>query len=361
MVGSLASLLYRVLLSNLAALAAPYKLTYAVTYRCNQRCAACHIWKRRSTGELSLAEIDRFFASSKGFSWVDLTGGEVFLRSDIEEIILTIIRRLPDLYMLHFPTNGLLTERILSTVDRVLLEPSRPPRLIVSVSLDGPEELHDRLRGTPGGWRKALATYSALRRMPGVDVYLGMTLSRANMDHIAQTYAAVLEHSPDLTYTDLHVNLMHESPHFYGNVASDLTPSGQDRQRLEAALGDILSRRGASLNPVLILERQYLKLIPAYLRSGRSPVQCQALSASCFVDPYGDVYPCAIWDKKLFNLRDVDYSLRRAWTMALIREPRRGIRAGRCPNCWTPCEAYQSILGSLPRILLPRTTPTGPK
>ena len=78
-------------------------------------------------------------------------------------------------------------------------------------------------------------------------------------------------------------------------------------------------------------------------------MRCHALRASCFIDSWGNVFPCTIYDRKVGSLRDVDYDLGRIWnapeTVALQRE----IWEYHCPQCWTPCEAYQSILGNVLR------------
>jgi hypothetical protein len=56
-----------------------------------------------------------------------------------------------------------------------------------------------------------------------------------------------------------------------------------------------------------------------------------------------------MWDAPLGNLRDSAFDLRGLWQGERALVLRREIEARRCPNCWTPCEAYQSILGNLVR------------
>jgi radical SAM protein with 4Fe4S-binding SPASM domain len=88
--------------------------------------------------------------------------------------------------------------------------------------------------------------------------------------------------------------------------------------------------------------------------TGTTPMRCHALSASCFIDSWGNVFPCTIYDRKLGSLRDVDYDLRRIWSKPIAVETQREIWRYDCPQCWTPCEAYQSIMGN---FLVPgRTT-----
>ena len=95
-----------ILRSNFGRLPFPYKLTFAITYRCNYRCRICNIWKRDPAEELTLDEFERFFKKSNGFNWIDFTGGEVWLRKDFTGIIEAAIRNCRNLLMLHFPTYG---------------------------------------------------------------------------------------------------------------------------------------------------------------------------------------------------------------------------------------------------------------
>jgi radical SAM protein with 4Fe4S-binding SPASM domain len=78
-------------------------------------------------------------------------------------------------------------------------------------------------------------------------------------------------------------------------------------------------------------------------------MRCHALRASCFIDSWGNVFPCTIYDRKLGSLREVDYDLARIWQSEEARALQKEIWEYKCPQCWTPCEAYQSILGNVLR------------
>ncbi len=71
--------------------------------------------------------------------------------------------------------------------------------------------------------------------------------------------------------------------------------------------------------------------------------------SSCFVDSWGNVFPCTIYDHRLGSLRDVGYDLARIWNSEETRRIQAEIWDYRCPQCWTPCEAYQSIMGNFLR------------
>jgi MoaA/NifB/PqqE/SkfB family radical SAM enzyme len=331
--------------ANLGRLDRPYKLTFALTSKCNYRCQTCNIWQKPPQDELTAAEIERLFKKMPDFSWIDLTGGEVFLRRDFLDIVEIILANSPRLLLLHFPTNGYLTDTIVPAVRRIAQW--RPEKLILTISMDGDEEVNDRIRGVPGGWRRQIETFKRLREVPGVRTVLGMTVSALNAGQFARAFQAAKNEYPPLNYDDFHINIAHVSPHYYGNTAADLV-SGSERAMAET-ISAYMRARTFPPGPISFLEKQYLKRVGAFLETKKTPVRCQALASSCFLDPTGAVYPCTMYDKCLGNVREWDYDLLALWNSESARRLQGEIWEFNCPQCWTPCEAYQSILGSLLR------------
>ena len=324
----------------------PYKLTFCITFWCNYRCQTCNIWQMQPRDELRLDEIQRFFQRSPRFLWVDLTGGEVSLRKDFVQVCEAVITNCKNLVLLHFPTNGYLTDKIVGAAREIVRMGAE--KLIITVSTDGDEAMNDEIRGIEGGWRRQIETFRRLREVRGVQAVLGMTLSGANVDHFPQAFAAAKREIPDLRYEDFHVNVVHESTHYLGNADLKL------RQRVKAsdlarAAEEYSHLRGPARSPVAFLERAYLKRVRRYLETGETPMRCHALRSSCFIDSWGNVFPCTIYDRKVGSLREVDYDLARIWNTPDAAQLQQEIWESRCPNCWTPCEAYQSILGNLVR------------
>lgn len=328
-------LLAPVLRSNVGRLDAPWKLTLALTYVCNHRCRHCSIWTRRPKDELSAAEIEALFVANPSIRWLDLTGGEPTARADLPAII-EAAARLPDLLLLHFPTNGSLPDRAL---EAARIAARGAAKVVLTVSLDGPPAVHDRVRGQDGAWDKAIDCFARLRAEPGVEVVLGMTLTPDNIAHVEQTWLAARTRLGALDRGDFHFNIAQRSTHFYGNENLEL-PSP------EVVLHTLRRFGHAPRSARGLMETSFQALVPRYLDDGRSPVPCQALSASAFVDPWGVVYPCITEDRPVGDLRAEGWSLAELWerTAAAAED----MRAGRCAGCWAPCEAYQSLLGSLP-------------
>jgi MoaA/NifB/PqqE/SkfB family radical SAM enzyme len=130
--------------------------------------------------ELPLNEIKKFFGKSHYFSWIDPTGGEVFLKKDFIDIVDVILSFCTNLLLLHFPTNGYLIDKIVNTVNKIITW--KPEKLIITASMDGDETVNDEVRGIKGGWQRQMETFKQLHSIPGVKMVVGMTLSAYNAD-----------------------------------------------------------------------------------------------------------------------------------------------------------------------------------
>jgi radical SAM protein with 4Fe4S-binding SPASM domain len=336
----------RLLRAHVARLPSPLKLNLCVTYRCQSRCQTCRIWQRRPDGELSTAELVRFVANNREAAWVDIMGGEIFLREDLPELLDAAAATWRRLALIHFATNGLLTDRIVPTTAR--LRAATAARVIVTVSVDGEEALNDRIRGVPGGFRRQLETFAALRRIRGVEVVLGMTLSRDNVGQVQQTFDACAGACPGLRPEQLHVNVAQRSAHFYGDVGDDVFATAEDLRRALDRYRRWRYRR-PPLTPSAWVEASYLDGLDRFLTDGVTPLRCHALRSSCFVDPWGIVYPCVTDPRPIGNLRQTGMALEPIWRSTRAREVQRDVWRSRCPQCWTACEAYHTILGNLLR------------
>lgn len=311
----------------------PWKASFCLTYVCNLRCGFCRIWERRPKGELSAEEWEKILAKSPRLKWIDFTGGEPTARPDLHEILDSALRHHKP-WLVHFPTNGSFPDRL-----KPLAGFARRGRIAVTVSIDGPRALHDRMRGVDGSFAKAVEALRILRAMPGIRSVAGMTLSAENEDAVGETVRELEREIPGFDRRDLHVNLAQVSEHYYGNAP--------DHFREAARVPDHpLDFRSPSALAYSLVERRYRKLLPRFLSARRSPLPCCGLEASVFVSPMGLVHPCITDPRVVGNLRERDYDLRAVLEDDKARRVRGEIAAGRCPHCWTPCEAFPTIIES---------------
>ncbi len=330
--------------ANVAPLSTPLKINLCVTYACQYRCRTCNIWQRTPANEFTTDELLSFVDRNRQARWLDVTGGEIFLRKDIGDVLDAIVSSWPRLAVLHFPTNGFLTRAVVATAERLARASS--VLTVVTVSLDGDEQLNDDVRGIKGGFARQIETFRALRAIPRVHAVLGMTLSRFNAGTFRRTFEACRIHIPDLRGDEFHLNVAQTSAHYYGNGDDPVTAS---RDALDQ---DFAAHRphAAPLHTMSgLIERVYLTQMGRVLDTGVTPMPCHALRSSCFVDPHGIVFPCISYSRPLGSLRDTGMDLEPIWRRAGTRDVQSEIWRGDCPQCWTACEAYQSILGNVVR------------
>jgi radical SAM protein with 4Fe4S-binding SPASM domain len=323
--------------------AAPLKLNFCLTYWCQYRCKTCNIWQRKPSDELTTDEVIAIVRENPNITWADLTGGEIFLRPDIDEILDAVVTGWRRLAFLHFPTNGFQSDRIVSSVERIAGR--GPAQTIVTVSLDGDEQMNDEIRGIKGGFKRQIETFKALRRIPGIVTVFGVTLSSHNLGRFAQTFEACVRECPGLTIDDVHLNVAQVSGHYYDNDGLDAVRPDPVKARLE--LKEYRRLRGRPGSAQQLLENAYLGYLDEFLMTGRTPMPCHALRASCFIDPWGVVYPCITYSRPIGRLRDTGMRLDPIWNAPETIGLQREVWEGQCPQCWTACEAYQSILGNV--------------
>jgi radical SAM protein with 4Fe4S-binding SPASM domain len=276
-----------------------------------------------------------------------LTGGEPFLRRDITEVADCVTKNSKRLSALHFATNGSMTDRVVSAAEHIVTANSTL-KLVFTISIDGPPELHDSIRGMEGLWARATETFRQLKKIPGVKPQIGYTISNHNLGRFPEAFEALKGTYPALAFDDVNINVFQKSGFYYENQAMD----DLDGNRALAELKTIIAmdKGGFSINN--FLRRTYLKFYPDFLATKKTPLTCQALSSTFFMDPSGDVYPCAVYKRKLANIRDIDGDFKKLWTSGEAKAISAECRTNRCPVCWSPCDAFSAISSSLPRSLL---------
>jgi radical SAM protein with 4Fe4S-binding SPASM domain len=159
-------------------------IQWHLTERCNLRCTHCY-QTGKETDELSLweikatiSEIDEMFrawSETYGLEFspsFNITGGEPLLHEDIFEIIELLRMRNFEVYLL---SNGIFLNK-----EKVNLL-SRFGVKGVQVSMEGPEKIHDSIRGK-GSFSSSLKGIGYLLEA-GIKVTLNVTLSNINADY----------------------------------------------------------------------------------------------------------------------------------------------------------------------------------
>ncbi|MGD0511643.1 MAG: radical SAM protein, partial [Candidatus Micrarchaeaceae archaeon] len=258
--------------SNFVKLDKPYKLNFCVTYLCQSRCETCNIWQIKPKGELTIDEVREFAKKNTYFKWVELTGGEPFLRGDIVEIAKAFKENSKELYILTMPTNSLCNQDMVERKLREILALGIP-RIAITVSLDGYRELHDKIRGIPGNYDKAIAMFKRLKALKkeysNLFFVFGYTLSKFNKGEFEKTYEAVKSEIPDIRHNDFHINLAQVSTNYYGNGSDDIKANNAE---VVGELESILKHREFQIGIIPIIETAFTRKLVKYAKTGTSPM-----------------------------------------------------------------------------------------
>jgi MoaA/NifB/PqqE/SkfB family radical SAM enzyme len=158
----------------------PVHLILHVTQKCNLKCKTCFVdfAKNANQKDITLAEIRSLSSYLKKIIWLDLSGGEPFLRKDLVQICTSF-----NTTSLSIPTNGFDPELIYSTTKEIQKKISCP--LTISVSIDGFEKTNDEIRNK-GGFKQALRTIKLLKKIKGIQIKVNTVLCKKNYNEIPE-------------------------------------------------------------------------------------------------------------------------------------------------------------------------------
>src|SRR4051812_6266032 len=135
----------------------PMGAVYEATMRCNLHCEFCYVgdllniegeWRE----ELAMDALQRAFPDGTGVQ-VNLTGGEIFMRKDIMDVLALF--RDKGYTCGYLTTNGtIITDERAEALARLAQTGFLRH---ISVSIDGPGEHHDRARGQTGTFERTAA------------------------------------------------------------------------------------------------------------------------------------------------------------------------------------------------------------
>src|SRR5215213_10150258 len=132
-----------------------------VTSRCNAFCKTCFYHEELNRpGDMTFEQIERVSQTMPPITDLWLSGGEPTLRRDLTKIIDLFVSQ-NGVERVIIPTNGLIKSRVYEVVERAL---GNNPGidLYLNIALDGYGKTHDRIRGVPGNWEKALECIESL-------------------------------------------------------------------------------------------------------------------------------------------------------------------------------------------------------
>jgi len=302
----------------------PRSAFLAITFRCNSRCLMCDIWKKKSREELSPDDYKKLPSSLRE---IDITGGEPFLRNDLLKIIKVLKEVCPKAKML-ITTNGLLPKRINEMVPKML---ETDKNLALRISLDGMGRVHDKIRGIPKAFDKAMETLKALKKLEAKDIGIVFTLMKKNKDELPKILDLCKKEKLNFS-----LNLVHESPIYFGEKKRGLRPNPKE---IKESLEEVSRFFIPSLVPRNWAKGWFYKRLSDYAAIEERPIKCGAGENFFYLDPYGDVYLCHFKNWKIGNLKKQFFE--EIWQEKKRKELLKFAR--KCHDCFMICTVKDEI------------------
>jgi MoaA/NifB/PqqE/SkfB family radical SAM enzyme len=173
---------------------------------CNLTCEHCFYWRNLNRrDDLTFEEFRNLSLELGNFENLNLSGGEPFIRREFGDICLlfTENNRVKRIYV---PTNGYFTDRTEKQLQRVF-QSQTLESFVCEISLDGMPEYHDRFRGNPRSFAKAMETYDMLaalqKQEPRLQIHANTVAMNENMDEIWRLTEYLHERCPSLEHHNL--------------------------------------------------------------------------------------------------------------------------------------------------------------
>ena len=308
----------------------PVGIVFALTIRCNLRCGMCIQVEHRQDGtpELSLNELQEFvddLATSFRFKpFIHLIGGEPLLRRDLLPLLVFIKARG---FNCSLTTNGLLLERDAAELVRLGLDR-------IHVSIDGPPEIHDALRGLPGAHDRAVAGIRALvaarRAVGGIKpaITINTVISPESLPYLdAMIPIAKASGADSLSYQ----HLMFTDCGGAGGAVLDV-------DRLLAEIPCLKRRAKRAGLPITFYPRMSDRKLRLYYQGSEDDLgrRCVFPWYVVRIDMLGNITPCL--GVVIDNIKTKQGSFRQVWNSQRFRDFRNELaRQGVFPNCGRCC------------------------
>jgi AdoMet-dependent heme synthase len=287
-------------------LGVPLSVHLDLTYRCNERCEHCYL-EHDDHGEMTTAEIKSVLQqlAGSGVFFLTLSGGEPFVRRDCFEII-EYARSLH--FNVKLKTNALLIRER----DAKKLRALGVEQIQISVYSHRPQ-VHDGITKVPGSLVRTLDAIRLLRSH-GLKVTIANVLMSSNF----QDSDGVRALARDL---GAHYSL---DPTITPMIDGDRSVL---RFRMPAS-----ELPGVFHNPNLVGDVDSFCAPPPPVDDDvREGLPCSAGHTSCYISPYGDLYPCVQFPLPCGNVRR--QSFLEIWQSSEQLEEVRSIRGKDLPTC----------------------------
>ncbi len=279
------------------------------------RCQMCNIWKNPTKGEEEIRPED--LEMLPRFKFVNITGGEPFVREDLEDIIRVMYTKSPRIVI---STSGWYEDRVIELARKF-------PNIGIRISIEGLKDKNDELRGREGGFEKGVRILHTLKEMGLTDIGFGITVSNHNSADMLDLYELSKELDMEFATAAFHNSFYF---HKYDNVITNKHEVSENFRKL-------MEMQMKEKHPKSWFRAYFNMGLINYVNGGKRLLPCEAGTVNFFIDPWGEVYPCngmeeSKWKRSMGNIRS-GKSFEEIWNSPEADEVRKLVH--NCPKqCW---------------------------
>ena len=261
--------------------------------RCNCRCVMCDIWRIRQVREITPRDLEPHLTSLRELNvkWIVFSGGEPLMHSDISS--LSRVCRAEGVRVTLL-TAGLTLEKradiVAASIDDLI------------VSIDGPPDIHDKIRGVPGAYRRLQRGIEALRQLRAeMPIHGRCTIQKGNFGELRNTVHAARAlnlNSISFLAVDTTSNAFNRPGGWSPGHQATVALNTAEVAVLESEIEALISEYENEIESGFVVENaEKLRRIPLRFRSrlGQIPAmapRCNAPWVSAVVESDGTVRPC---------------------------------------------------------------------
>ena len=261
--------------------------------RCNCRCVMCDIWRIRQVREITPRDLEPHLTSLRELNvkWIVFSGGEPLMHSDISS--LSRVCRAEGVRVTLL-TAGLTLEKradiVAASIDDLI------------VSIDGPPDIHDKIRGVPGAYRRLQRGIEALRQLRAeMPIHGRCTIQKGNFGELRNTVhvaRALNLNSISFLAVDTTSNAFNRPGGWSPGHQATVALNTAEVAVLESEIEALISEYENEIESGFVVENaEKLRRIPLRFRSrlGQIPAmapRCNAPWVSAVVESDGTVRPC---------------------------------------------------------------------
>ncbi|RZO61771.1 MAG: radical SAM protein [Sandaracinaceae bacterium] len=309
------------------------ELAVELTVYCNLKCEMCSVWELKQHGvdfDKAIALLDE--ARALGAKTFVPCGAESFMRKDFLDIV-------EHAHAIGFERQDIVTNGTMIT-DAHLDRLERCPSVALHISIDGPRDIHDRLRGE-GNYDKSVATARACLER-GIEIGLSGVILKESLDHLKPLVSLAAELGVgEVSFQPFQTEISgpnKDIPRF----SLLRTP----KPRIIAALEDLAEH--ADRLGVKIFTESLFGVIPDYLAFGKRPIPpggCYLPSKFLLVDFRGNIYPCFFMRSEADLMGNVNEgaTLTDVWHSVHHEQLQTLALTERCPGCLAACSDVETF------------------